>query len=121
MKHLLLLGSLFLFGCGISAPYDASASSSNNDQSKKIDKLKKLELGWQYSLYAPVASTPVVSGNQLLVAAENGNLYSFDLPARKFSWLYHTEAGIASTPTIANGKIYFLSRDGFLRTGASNR
>jgi len=113
MKHLVLLGSLFLFGCGISAPHEAGASLPNDHQSKPIDKLKKLELSWQYSLYAPVASTPVVSGNQLLVAAENGNLYSFDFSARTFSWLYHTEAGIASTPTVADGKIYFLSRDGF--------
>lgn len=107
MKHLLLLGSMFLFGCGMSVPNDALASHSAND------KLKKLDLDWQYSLYAPVASTPVVAGNQLLVAAENGNLYSFDLSTRKFGWLYHTEAGIASTPAVADGKIYFLSRDGF--------
>lgn len=113
MKHLLLLGSLFLFGCGISAPHEASASHTIDDKSKAFDKIKKLELNWQYSLYAPVAATPVVSGNQLLVAAENGNLYSFDLSARKFLWLYHTEAGIASTPAVADGKIYFLSRDGF--------
>lgn len=107
MKHLLLLGSLFLFGCGVSAPHEAVASHANDH------KLKTLQLDWQYSLYAPVVSTPVVSGNQLLVAAENGNLYSFDLASRKFSWLYHTEAGIASTPVVARGKIYFLSRDGF--------
>lgn len=104
MKHLLLFGSLFLFGCGMSVPHEANAANS---------KLKKLELDWQYSLHAPVAASPVVSGSQLLVAAENGNLYSFDLPERKFSWLYHTEAGIASTPLVADGKIYFLSRDGF--------
>ncbi len=107
MKHLLLLGSLFLLGCGVSAPHEASASHAADH------KLKTLQLDWQYSLYAPVVSTPVVAGNQLVVAAENGNLYSFDLSSRKFSWLYHTEAGIASTPAIADGKIYFLSRDGF--------
>ena len=107
MKHLFLLGSMFLLGCGIAAPNEASASHA------VADKLNKLDLDWQYSLYAPVASTPVVSGDQLLVAAENGNLYSFDFSKRKFSWLYHTEAGIASTPTVADGKIYFLSRDGF--------
>ena len=106
MKHLFLLGSMFLFGCGMAVPNDASASHSSNDK-------LKLDLDWQYPLNAPVASTPVVTGNQLLVAAENGNLYSFDFAARKFGWLYHTEAGIASTPTVADGKIYFLSRDGF--------
>lgn len=107
MKHLVLLGSIFLFGCGLSVPNDANASHVADN------KLKKLDLAWQYSLYAPVVSTPVVSGSQLLVAAENGNLYSFDLNTRRFGWLYHTEAGIASTPAVADGKIYFLSRDGF--------
>jgi eukaryotic-like serine/threonine-protein kinase len=107
MKHFLLLGSLLLLGCGMSTPNNANASHTAHE------KIKKLDLDWQYSLNSQVASTPVVAGNQLFVAAENGNLYSFDLPGRTFSWLYHTEAGIASTPVVANGIIYFLSRDGF--------
>lgn len=75
--------------------------------------LKNLKPAWQYSLYASVSASPVVAGNQLLVAAENGNLYSFGLANKDLQWLYHTEAGIASTPAVANGLVYFLSRDGF--------
>ncbi|WP_331343857.1 PQQ-binding-like beta-propeller repeat protein [Cellvibrio sp. UBA7661] len=74
-----------------------------------------LDLAWKYALSAPVVATPVASGNQLLVAAENGNLYSFDLLSQKLLWIYRAEGAIATTPAIANGVIYFLSRDGFLQ------
>lgn len=107
MKHLLLLGSMLLLGCGVSVPNEASDSHGASDQ------FKPLHLDWRYSLHSQVASTPVVSGNQLLVAAENGNLYAFDKSLRQLSWLHHVEGGIASTPVVADGKIYFLSRDGF--------
>lgn len=107
MKYFLLLGSLLLVGCGLSLPREAMASAPAKNP------IKHLSLMWEYPLKAPVVATPVVSGNQLLVAAENGNLYSLELSTRKLSWLYRTEAGIASTPAVADGLVYFLSRDGF--------
>lgn len=73
---------------------------------------KSAKPSWQYALNAPVSASPVVADHQLFVAAENGNLYAFDLTDRHLLWLYHTEAGIGSTPAVANGKVYFLSRDG---------
>lgn len=121
MKHLALLGSLFLLGCGLTIPQESNAvpqeSKASPHESKAAHSntasINKLHLDWQYSLNSSVVASPVVANNQLFVASENGNLYTFDLPSRKFSWLYHTEAGIASTPLVTNGKIYFLSRDGF--------
>lgn len=114
MKHLVLLSSLFFLGCGLSAPQQIQAASSPAAHHKPdAAALNKLEVDWQYPLYSSVVASPVVSNNQLFVASENGNLYSFDLLTRKLSWLYHTEAGISSTPAIANGMVYFLSRDGF--------
>jgi eukaryotic-like serine/threonine-protein kinase len=74
---------------------------------------KSAKPDWQYSLHTQVSASPVVVGQALFVAAENGNLYCFDLATKKLQWLYHTEAGIASTPAVADGKLYFLSRDGF--------
>jgi outer membrane protein assembly factor BamB len=94
---------------GQGAPYVAK----NRAQVVEAPSIKHLKLAWQYSLYSQVSASPVVMGEYLLVAAENGNLYAFNLVHQQRSWLHHTEAGIASTPAIANGSVYFLSRDGF--------
>lgn len=75
--------------------------------------ISSLKLSWQYSLYSEVTASPVVSHNQLFVAAENGNLYAFNLTTKKLEWIYRTQAGIASTPAVVDGVLYFLSRDGY--------
>jgi outer membrane protein assembly factor BamB len=75
--------------------------------------LLQLSPSWHYPLYSAVSASPVVADNHLLVAAENGNLYAFDLTTKEPRWLYHTQGGIGSTPAVANGRVYFLSRDGF--------
>lgn len=107
MKNVMMLVCVLLLGCGISSANQAGVDNHHSD------KLKQLKLAWQYSLFSQVSASPVVAGGQLFVAAENGNLYSFNLDNKQFNWLYHTEAGIASTPVVAGGRIYFLSRDGF--------
>lgn len=75
--------------------------------------ISKLKIDWQYSLHGEVTASPVVSANQLFVAAENGNLYAFNLTTKKLEWIYRAEAGIASTPAVVDGVVYFLSRDGY--------
>lgn len=107
MKKLMILACVLLLGCGISPVNQAHVKNHQNDS------IKQLKLEWQYSLFSDVSATPVVAGEQLFVAAENGNLYSFNLTNKNFNWLHHTEAGIASTPAVVDGRIYFLSRDGF--------
>jgi outer membrane protein assembly factor BamB len=74
--------------------------------------IAKLKPVWRYRLPSQVSASPVVAGNRLFVAAENGNIYAFDLTTHALLWLYRAEAGIGSTPAIANGKLYFLGRDG---------
>ncbi|HEY0892598.1 MAG TPA: PQQ-binding-like beta-propeller repeat protein, partial [Cellvibrio sp.] len=107
MKNIMILICVLLLGCGISPANQAGVDNHHSD------KPKQLKLEWQYSLFSQVSASPVVADGQLFVAAENGNLYSFNLDSKQFNWLYHTEAGIASTPRVVNGRIYFLSRDGF--------
>lgn len=73
---------------------------------------RDLALAWRLDLHAQISASPVVTGRQLLVGAENGNLYAFALDTRKLQWLFHAAGGIASTPAVADGWVYFLSRDG---------
>lgn len=107
MKNIMMLMCVLLLGCSISPANQAGVDNRHSD------KPKQLKLEWQYSLFSQVSASPVVADGQLFVAAENGNLYSFNLGSKQFNWLYHTEAGIASTPAVVDGRIYFLSRDGF--------
>ncbi|HWV14191.1 MAG TPA: PQQ-binding-like beta-propeller repeat protein [Cellvibrio sp.] len=79
----------------------------------QANNIKNLRPVWEYPLHTSVSASPIVAGNQLFVAAENGNLYSFDFAGKTLQWIFHAEAGIASTPAVANGMIYFLSRDGY--------
>lgn len=90
--------------------HTGQASTAKSLSSKDISTLK---LSWQYSLYSEVSASPVVSHNQLFVAAENGNLYAFDFTTKKLAWIYRTQGGIASTPAVVDGVVYFLSRDGY--------
>jgi outer membrane protein assembly factor BamB len=69
---------------------------------------------WRHRIPAEVSASPVVVGNLLYIAAENGNLYAFDLTTHKQVWLYHAEGGIGSTPAVGDGRLYALSRDGCL-------
>ncbi|MES2150621.1 MAG: PQQ-binding-like beta-propeller repeat protein [Pseudomonadota bacterium] len=71
-----------------------------------------MNLSWQFDVHAQVSASPVAVGQQLFVAAENGNLYALDLASHKLQWLFHGRAGIGSTPAVANGVVYILGRDG---------
>ncbi len=90
---------------------DARHSGIVTATPKGIAKLKPV---WRHRLPAEVSASPVVVGNLLYIAAENGNLYAFDLTTHKQVWLYRAEGGIGSTPAVADGRLYILSRDGYM-------
>ncbi|ACE82763.1 outer membrane protein assembly factor BamB family protein [Cellvibrio japonicus] len=109
-----LFVSLLMAASACSTTASVGSSPVGKKHADKTVDVRKLTQRWTYPLYAPVSATPVVVGEQLWVAAENGNLYAFDVKARRLQWLYHTEAAIVSTPVVADGRVHFLSRDGFV-------
>jgi len=119
MKYPLLAGALIAAAIAMPAMAqdwpmfmgDARHTGIAATASTDIIKLKPV---WRHRLAAEISASPVVVGNLLYVAAENGNLYAFDLTTHKQVWLYRTEGGIGSTPAFADGKLYVLSRDGYL-------
>lgn len=124
MKYLLLAGALI--AATVAMPAAAQAMSSQDWPMFMGDArhtglvsaiptdIANLKPVWRHRLASEVSASPVVAGNLLYIAAENGNLYAFDLTTHKQVWLYHAEGGIGSTPAVANGKLYALSRDGCL-------
>ncbi len=89
-----------------------SARTGEATSSRPLN-VQKLTLDWQYDFHSQVSASPVVVGQQLLVAAENGNVYSLDLKTKRPHWVFHAQGGISSTPAVAKGIVYFLSRDGY--------
>ena len=87
--------------------HSGTASATPTD----IARLKPV---WRHRIPAEVSASPVIVSNLLYIAAENGNLYAFDLTTHKQVWLYHAEGGIGSTPAVADGRLYALSRDGYM-------
>jgi len=91
-------------------------NTSHNGQAQgKVSAaaIKQLKLEWQYDFHSQVVASPVVVGEQLLIATENGNLVALDIKTHKPSWVFHAHGGIASTPAIAKDIVYVLSRDGY--------
>jgi outer membrane protein assembly factor BamB len=119
MKYLLLAGALIAAVVAVPASAqdwpmfmgDARHTGVVSAAPTNISNLKPL---WRHRLAAEVSASPVVAGNILYIAAENGNLYAFDLTTHKQAWLYHAEGGIGSTPAVADGRLYALSRDGYM-------
>ncbi|GGY74065.1 hypothetical protein GCM10011613_19250 [Cellvibrio zantedeschiae] len=113
---LFLMSFSLIFSSGSSLASDWPMFMGNNAHSgnaeSKNPAVQKLKLAWQYDFYSQVVASPVVVGQQLLVAAENGNLYSVDMKTHKPQWIFHAQGAISSTPAVANGVVYFLSRDG---------
>ncbi|MDQ2075977.1 PQQ-binding-like beta-propeller repeat protein [Marinimicrobium sp. ABcell2] len=92
---------------------DPTRSGSAGLTSEKVNT-SELSLAWDMPLHTEVIASPVVKDNQLLIAAENGNLYSIDMETRRLQWLFHSHGGISSTPAIDRDKVYFLNRAGYV-------
>lgn len=72
------------------------------------------EPNWQQRIPGLVVSSPVIAGNTLLLASENGNLYAFDHQTKAIQWIFPTGGALSSTPTVHDNTVYQLSLDGHL-------
>ncbi|WP_194756388.1 outer membrane protein assembly factor BamB family protein [Aliidiomarina indica] len=71
-----------------------------------------LSLTWQHRLPATITASPIVSGDTLLAATDNGVLYAFSLSQKHLLWAFDSGGAIRSTPAVNEGKVYFLSQAG---------
>ncbi|MCC5827241.1 PQQ-binding-like beta-propeller repeat protein [Alkalimonas sp.] len=70
------------------------------------------EPNWQLRLPGLVVSSPVLAGDTLLLASENGNLYAFNHQTKAIQWIFPTDGALSATPAVYNNKVYQLSLDG---------
>lgn len=70
------------------------------------------EPDWQLRLPGLVVSSPVLAGDTLLLASENGNLYALNHHTKAIQWIFPTGGALSATPAVHGNTVYQLSLDG---------
>ncbi|TRW48885.1 PQQ-like beta-propeller repeat protein [Aliidiomarina halalkaliphila] len=111
---LLLLAVLLFFSQAQAAASDWSTFKGSTDRNAVITDAfpEKLSLVWQHRLPATITASPVISGDTLLAATDNGVLYAFSLEHKRLIWAFDSGGAIRSTPAVNDGQVYFLSQAG---------
>lgn len=69
---------------------------------------------WRMPAGAPVAASPLVAGDLLIVAHEDGNIRAINRFKRKELWALSLESPLAAPLSYAVGKVYAHTQDGKL-------
>jgi outer membrane protein assembly factor BamB/predicted phosphodiesterase len=67
---------------------------------------------WTYSSEANIISTPVVSGDNVMVGNQDGKMICLSLRDGKIKWTYQTDGSIFSSPAVSGKYLVFGSADG---------
>lgn len=76
------------------------------------DKFPGVKAKWIFSSDANIISTPVVSGDDVMVGNQNGEMICLSLKNGKEKWSYQTGGAIFSSPATSHGMLVFGSCDG---------
>ncbi len=76
------------------------------------DKYRGVKAAWRFSSDANIISTPVVSGDNVIVGNQNGKVFCLSLKNGKEKWSYQTGGAIFSSPAVSNGRVVLGSADG---------
>lgn len=73
-----------------------------------------VELQWKFKINGAVRSTPVISGNNVVVGSSDRFLYCLNKETGKEIWKFKAEGAISSSPVIKNENVYFACRNNML-------
>ena len=73
--------------------------------------LKQLWLFNQIADQAMVLASPAVSGNLVVIAAQDHNAYALDLATGQLRWKFPTAGPLDASPLIAGPRVYLASQD----------
>lgn len=83
------------------------------DGSVKSVQIKDVIPLWSVKLGDPVTTSPVLSGNMLLVGTARGLIFALNEEDGKTLWQYDTNGGIiTANPVVADGLVFACSSDG---------
>ncbi len=72
------------------------------------------DLVWKTNSGSRVDASPVIVGNQVLIANMRGDLQLLDLKTGKINWSYELGSGIVGNPAVCDGKIWCAASDGYI-------
>jgi outer membrane protein assembly factor BamB len=67
---------------------------------------------WNFPTRGKVDSSPVICGDSVVVASDDGRLYLLALDTGKQRWSYEIGESIPASPAVADGRIVIGSEDG---------
>ncbi|MEI7831514.1 MAG: PQQ-binding-like beta-propeller repeat protein, partial [Prolixibacteraceae bacterium] len=70
---------------------------------------------WSFPTGGKIFSTPAISGNKVVCASTDHNIYCLDLKTGKMIWMHPTIKPIVACAAIEDGKVYIGSSDGSFR------
>jgi outer membrane protein assembly factor BamB len=70
---------------------------------------------WSFPTGGKIYSTPAISGNSVVCASTDHNIYCLDIKTGKKLWMHPTVKPIVASPAIENGQVYIGSSDGSFR------
>ena len=66
---------------------------------------------WRTSVPGGVSASPIVAGGQVIVGAENGQLYGLDFDSGAILWTFHAGGAITSPAAESGGAIFVAATD----------
>jgi len=78
------------------------------------DKYREVKTVWRFSSDANIISTPVVSGDNVMVGNQNGKMTCLSLKNGKEKWSYQTGGAIFSSPAVSDEMVVFGSGDSYV-------
>jgi outer membrane protein assembly factor BamB len=76
--------------------------------------IKSLTLKWRVATGGKVRSSPLVTGDLVLVGSEDGTLYAVDREIGHVRWTHGCDGPVTSSPAAANGSAFVVGGDGNL-------
>jgi len=67
---------------------------------------------WRFDRQVPNVSSPLLVGNELYLASDNGIVTCLNSTTGEVHWVHRMGARFWASPLYADGKIYFFERDG---------
>jgi outer membrane protein assembly factor BamB len=84
----------------------------------------KSHVAWTLSRGAPLTPSPLIAGDDLYVASDNGIASCVDARTGAVRWQQRLGGSVSASPLLADGRLYFLDEDGrttVMKAGSGER
>jgi len=69
---------------------------------------------WEYNFKKEIPSTPIITGDYVIVGTDKTPIYIFDILTGRIKWRFIQKGGISGTPYVDGQNLYFLTNGGYI-------